>query len=316
MTVPRPMGWGLRRLVSALLVIWGAATLSFASLHLLKGDPARIIAGGGTAVGGSSSEVIAQINRDYGFDQPLPVQYGRFLGHLVRGDLGNSYQLNRPVSSILVEQLMPTLTLALCSALLGFALALVIAVSTAGRPRSRAVASTVELVLVSTPGFWLGILLLTAFSFRLQWFPALGNDGVAALVLPTLTLALPIAGTLALVMRDGLERALEEPFAITVRARGATEARLRLRHAVRHALLPVLNLSGWVLGTLLGGVVVVETVFARAGIGQVAVAAVNGRDLPVVTGVVVIATVAFVVINTALDAVDRLVDPRLRVDAR
>ena len=316
MTVPRPMVWGLRRLAAALLVIWGAATLSFASLHLLKGDPARIIAGGGTAVGGSSSEVLAQINRDYGFDQPLPVQYGRFLGHLVRGDLGDSYQLNRPVSSILVDQLVPTVTLALCSALLGFALALVIAVSTAGRPRSRAVASTVELVLVSTPGFWLGILLLTAFSFRLHWFPALGNDGVSALVLPTLTLALPIAGTLALVMRDGLERALEEPFATTVRARGATEARLRLRHAVRHALLPVLNLSGWVLGTLLGGVVVVETVFARAGIGQVAVTAVNGRDLPVVTGVVVIATVAFVIINTALDAVDRVVDPRLRVEAR
>ena len=316
MTAPRPMVWGLRRLAAALLVIWGAATLSFASLHLLKGDPARIIAGGGTAVGGSSSEVLAQINRDYGFDEPLPVQYGRFLSHLVRGDLGDSYQLNRPVSSILVDQLVPTVTLALCSALLGFALALVIAVSTAGRPRSRAVASTVELVLVSTPGFWLGILLLTAFSFRLHWFPALGNDGIGALVLPTLTLALPIAGTLALVMRDGLERALEEPFATTVRARGATEARLRLRHAVRHALLPVLNLSGWVLGTLLGGVVVVETVFARAGIGQVAVTAVNGRDLPVVTGVVVIATVAFVIINTALDAVDRVVDPRLRVEAR
>ena len=121
MTAPRRTTWGLRRLGSGLLVVWGAATLAFASLHLLKGDPARIIAGGGSAVSGSSPQILQQINHEYGFDQPLPVQYGRFLGHLARGSLGTSYQLNRPVRSILVDQLMPTVTLALCSAVLGFA---------------------------------------------------------------------------------------------------------------------------------------------------------------------------------------------------
>lgn len=306
------MRWWSGRVGLGVLVVWGAATLSFVGLHLLKGDPARIIAGGGGAVSGSSPQILAQINEQYGFHQPLLVQYGRFLGRLVRGDLGMSYQLNQPVTSVIVDQLWSTVALALGAAVLGFGLALALAIGTAGRPRARALFSNVELVLVSTPGFWVGILLLTAFSFRLQWFPVFGNDGIGSLVLPWLTLALPIAGTLALVMRDGLERALDQPFAITVRARGATATRLRLRHALRHALLPVLTLSGWTLGTLLGGVVVVETVFARAGIGQVAVTAVNGRDLPVVTGVVLIATLTFVVINTGLDALYRVVDPRLR----
>lgn len=304
--------WWLRRLGLGILVLWGAATLSFIGLHLLNGDPARIIAGGGGLLSGSSPQILAQINEQYGFNQPLLVQYGRFLGRLVSGNLGMSYQLNQPVTTVIFDQLWSTVSLALGAAVLGFGLAVVLAVSTAGRPRARAVCSTLELVFVSTPGFWVGILLLTVFSFRLQWFPVLGNDGVGSLVLPWLTLALPIAGTLALVMRDGLERALDQPFATTVRARGATATRLRLRHAVRHALLPVLTLSGWALGTLLGGVVVVETVFARAGIGQVAVTAVNGRDLPVVTGVVLVATLAFVLINTGLDALYRVVDPRLR----
>ncbi|GAA1838446.1 ABC transporter permease [Pseudonocardia ailaonensis] len=292
-------------------MVWGAATLSFLGLHLLKGDPARIIAGGGGAVSGQSQQILDQINAQYGFRQPLVVQYGRFLGELVTGDLGMSYQLNQRVTSVISDQLWSTVVLALGAAVLGFVLSLVLAVATAGRPRARSLSSTVELVLVSTPGFFVGILLLTVFSFRLGWFPVFGDDGIGSLVLPWLTLALPIAGTLSLVMREGLERALEQPFALTVRARGASATRLRLRHAVRHALLPVLTLSGWMLGALLGGVVVVETVFARAGIGQVAVTAVNGRDLPVVTGVVLVATIAFVVINTGLDALYRVVDPRL-----
>ncbi|WP_245633532.1 ABC transporter permease [Amycolatopsis jejuensis] len=306
-----PLRWWLRRAGLGAVVLWGAATLSFLGLHLVKGDPARVIAGTGV-LSGASPQLLARISKEYGFDQPLIVQYGRFLGRLVTGDLGTSYQRNQPVSTVIAEQLGPTVSLAAGAAVLGFGLALALAVSTAGRPRARAIFSTLELALVSTPGFWIGMLLLTVFSFRLHWFPVLGNDGIGALILPWVTLALPIAGTLALVMRDGLERALDEPFALTVRARGATATKLRLRHALRHALLPVLTLSGWTLGTLLGGVVVVETVFARGGIGQVAVTAVTGRDLPVVTGVVLVATTAFVVINTGLDALYRVVDPRLR----
>jgi peptide/nickel transport system permease protein len=269
-----------------------------------------LIAGG--ALSETSPRVLALITRQYGFNKPLIDQYLHFLSQLLHGHLGTSYQLNQSVSSLIFGQLWATASLALGAAVLGFALALVLALSTAGRPIGRAVSSAAELVFVSTPSFWVGILLLTAFSFHLHWFPVLGNNGVRSLVLPWITLALPIAGTLGLVMRDGLERALEQPFAITVRARGATPARLRWRHALRHALLPVLTLSGWTLGQLLGGVVVVETVFARAGIGELTVTAVNGRDFPVVTGVVMVTAAAFVVINTSVDAAYRVIDPRLR----
>jgi peptide/nickel transport system permease protein len=315
MLMPRLVRWWLRRALLAIVVLWGAATLTFIGLHLLPGDPARLIAGGGP-ISDISPDVLRIINHQYGFDRPLIDQYGRFLGQLLHGRLGNSYQLNQSVGSLILGQLWATTSLALGAAALGFGLALVLALSTAARPRSRAVLSAVELTFVSTPSFWVGILLLTAFSFRLHWFPVLGNDGVRSLVLPWITLALPIASALSLVMRDGLERALEQPFAITARARGATQTRIRFRHALRHALLPALTLSGWALGQLLGGVVVVETVFARAGIGEVVVTAVNGRDYPVVTGVVILAAVAFVLINTGVDLLYQVVDPRLRTVPR
>jgi peptide/nickel transport system permease protein len=301
--------WLLRRLLLGIVVLWGAATLAFIALHLLPGDPARLIAG---AESETTAAVIAHIRAEYGFSRPVPVQYGIFLADLARGRLGTSYQLGEPVSAAIGGQLWSTASLALGAAVIGLLLAFAVAVTTAGRPRLRAVTSTFELVCISTPSFWVGIMLLTAFSFQLHLFPVIGNSGINSLVLPWITLALPIAGVLGLVMREGMERALDQPFALTVRARGATEHRLRLRHAVRHALLPVLTLSGWSLSQLLGGVVVVETVFARQGIGELVVNAVSGRDFPVVTGVVLLTTVVLFVINIAVDLLYRIVDPRLR----
>lgn len=305
--------WLLRRLVLSIFVLWGAATLAFVGLHLLPGNPAELIAGGLHA---PSPKVVALVDHQYGFDRSLPAQYGTFLWHLLQGQFGTSYQLNQAVTTVIGDQLWASVSLALGAAIIGFLLALVVALATAGRPRARAVANPVELLFLSTPQFWVGILLLTAFSFRLHLFPVIGNAGIRSLILPWVTLALPIGAALAIVMREGLDRALEQPFALTVRARGATERRLRLRHALRHALLPVLTISGITLGQLLGGIVVVETVFARQGIGQVAVAAVDGRDFPVVTGIVVLAALAFVVINTGMDLLYRAVDPRIRAVPR
>lgn len=302
-------GWLLRRLLFGIVVLWGAATLAFVALHLLPGDPARLIAG---AESETTAAVIAHIRAEYGFSRPVPVQYGIFLADLARGRLGTSYQLGEPVSAAIGGQLWSTASLALGAAVIGLLVAFALAVTTAGRPRLRAVSSTFELVCISTPSFWVGIMLLTAFSFRLHLFPVIGNSGINSLVLPWITLALPIAGVLGLVMREGMERALDQPFTLTVRARGATEHRLRVRHAVRHALLPVLTLSGWSLSQLLGGVVVVETVFARQGIGELVVNAVSGRDFPVVIGVVLLTTLVLVVINVGVDLLYRIVDPRLR----
>lgn len=302
--------WLLRRLALAVLVLWGAATLSFLGLHLLPGNTAELIAGGLHA---PSPKQVAYVTHEYGFNRPLLDQYGRFLWNLLQGHFGTSYQLNQPVTKVIGSQLWPSAQLALGGAAIALVLAVVVALATAGRPRARAVSNPVELLFLSTPQFWVGILLLTAFSFRLHWFPVIGNGGIRSLILPWITLALPVASVFTIVMREGLDRALEQPFALTVRARGATEWRLRLRHALRHALLPVLTISGVTLGQLLGGIVVLEEVFARQGIGQVAVTAVENRDFPVVVGIVVLATVAFVVINSVVDLLYQVVDPRLRV---
>lgn len=303
------MGWVARRLALAVVVVWGAATLTFVGLHLLPGDPARIIAG--QQLQDPPPAVLAQIRHQYGLDRSALSQYWSYLGGLLHGDLGMSYKLNMPAARAIRGQLGATVLLTAAASVLAIVIALGAAATTAGRRRSRALVNVVELAFISTPSFLVGIVLLALFSFRLRWFPVVGNDGLATLVLPALSLALPVGAALSIVMREGLERALEQPFALTVLARGATQRRLRLRHLVRHGLLPVLTVSGWSIGQLFGGVVVVETVFARQGLGELAANAVTGRDLPVVTGVVLIAAVVFVVINTVLDVVYRFVDPRL-----
>ncbi|MGW4365646.1 ABC transporter permease [Nocardia takedensis] len=312
--VPEPLRRLAVRAGSALVVVWGAATLTFAGLLAIPGDPARAVAGGVAAT--ASPEVLARIRAEYGFDDPVLVQYLRFLGRLGRGDLGVSYQQNRPVLTIVTEQLGPTLLLAAGGMTLGLLLAVTVAVLTADRPRPRALAGTAEFTALSMPTFWIGFLLLALFSFHWKIFPVLGDDGIAALILPWVTLAVAIAGVLSQVARDGIEQALGQPFALTVRARGATELRVRTRHALRHAALPLLTMSGWMLGNLLGGVVVVETVFARQGLGQVLVSAVRGRDYPVVTGVVVLTAATFSLIALALDQLYSTVDPRVGAATR
>ncbi|MRH91241.1 ABC transporter permease subunit [Nocardia sp. SYP-A9097] len=312
--VPEPLRWLAGRLVLALVVMWGAATITFAGLLLIPGDPARAVAGGVAAT--ASPEVLARIRSEYGFDDPILVRYPRFLGRLLRGDLGVSYQQHRSVLSIITEQLWPTITLAVGGMTLGLLLAVGLALVTADRPRPRAIAQTAEFVALSMPTFWIGFLLLALFSFHWHVFPVLGNNGIAALVLPVITLAIAVTGVLSQVAREGIEQALDQPFSLTVRARGATETRVRVRHALRHAALPVLTLSGWMFGNLLGGVVVVETVFARQGLGQVLVTAVRGRDYPVVTGVVLLTAGTFSVISIGLDVLYRIVDPRIREVAR
>ncbi|WP_047224357.1 ABC transporter permease subunit [Protofrankia sp. BMG5.30] len=297
------------RLAAALAVLFGAATLAFAALQLVPGDPVTVLLGPSTT---ASAEVRAQIREDFGFDRPVVVQYASYLGHLLRGDLGESYQLQRPVAELIDSQLWPTVQLALAAAVLAVVVAVLSAVTTAGRPLPRALASAWELLAVSTPSYWLGIVLLTFFSFRLTIFPVAGAEGFASLVLPAITLALPVAGVLAQVLREGLETALAQPFVVTARARGLTRTAVRFRHALRHAAVSLVTLTGWLTGTLLGGAVLVEVVFARPGIGTLTLQAVSNKDMPVVIGVVLISASVFVLISTVVDLAYLAIDPRLR----
>ncbi len=307
---PVLLRYAAARLGSALLVVWAAATCAFVVLQLVPGDPVRAVVGSHALVGAEQREAI---RHQYGLDRPLLVQYVSHLGQLAQGRLGESYQLQQPVGDVLADQLGPTAELALWSTVTAVLLAVAVTLLTTGRARwPRRLSSVVELVVVSTPAFWLGIVLLTVFSFRLGWLPVTDTGDARALVLPVLTLALPIAAVLAPVLREGLLGALGQPFTLSARARGLAEHQVRSRHALRHAALPALTLAGWFTGTLLGGAVVVENVFARSGIGRVTLQAVSDRDLPVIQGVVALSAVVFVVAAALVDLAYAAVDPRLR----
>lgn len=293
---------------SVVLVLWGAATLAFVAFRIIPGDPVEVMLGPQAQV---SDAVKDGMRADLGLDRPVVEQYGAFLGRLVRGDLGESYQLRLPVAEVIGRQLGPTLQLSALALVIAVLLALASALLVRGRT-GRALASGVELVVLSSPVFWTGLVLLSVFSFQLGWFPVSGARDAAAIVLPAVTLALPVAALLSQVLRDGVEAAEREPFLLTVRARGAGPFRASLHHSLRHASVGGVTLAAYLVGSLLGGAVLVETVFARPGIGRVTLTAITDRDLPVITGVIMLSALVFVLVNTLVDLVVPLIDPRLR----
>ncbi|WP_433604606.1 ABC transporter permease [Dactylosporangium sp. CA-139114] len=299
----------LRRLGSAVVVLWAAATAAYLALHLAPGDTVDTLVGDGP----DTPQIRAQIAADLGLDRPAVVQYVTYLWRLLHGDFGRSYVLQRPVLDIIGSQVWPTVKLTLVACAFSAVIAVVVALVSTGRSRwVRGLVSALELSVVSAPGFLIGILLLSVFSFRLGWFPVSGDRDVSALVLPALSLALPIGGLLSQVLREGLERALDEPFAVTARARGLTRQALLWRHALRHALLPAVTLAGTLIGFLLSAAVVVERVFGRPGLGQVATDAVGTKDIPVVLAVVMLSAAIYVGLSTLADLTYLVVDPRLR----
>jgi peptide/nickel transport system permease protein len=299
----------LARLGASVLVLWGAVTLAFASLHLTPGGIVDAIVGQSTV----TPEVRAQIIADYGLDDPVYVQYFTYLGKVLQGDLGRSYQLHDSVLSLIATQAGASLQLTLAGLGAAAVIAVLLSLLTAKRSRRlRGLVSGLELVGISVPVFWAGILLLTVFSFQLGWFPAAGGDGLSGLVLPAAAVAISVTAMLSQVMREGLETVLDEPFVLTARARGLSDLAVRFRHALRHVLLPAVTLGGWLFGLVLGSLVTVETVFSRPGLGQLTVFAVTGKDLPVVMGVVILTSLLYVTVNILLDLLYLVIDPRLR----
>lgn len=297
------------RLAGAVFVLWAVATVTFFAIRLIPGDPAQAYLGGPGSQ--ASAEALERVRVEYGLDQPLLVQYVSQLGRLVQGDLGVSASQRTPVVQILGEQLGGTLLLAVLSLLVAWLLALGLAVwSTRGGRVSSAIGSGVELVAASLPQFWLATVLISLFSTWLGWLPPVSTGGAAGLVLPVLTLAIPVAGFLAQVMREPLLDAQSAPFAVSAAARGETRTGMLLRHGLRHASVPAVNLSGWAFGYLISGAVVVETIFARPGLGRTLLQAVTVRDVPVVTGVVLVSALAYVVVLLLADAAADVLDPR------
>ena len=305
----------LRKKGAALVVLWGAATIAFFAQLALPGDRATTIlnirAG---QVQQRTPEELAQINAQFGLQKPVIVQYLDYLGALVRGDFGTSYQQYRPVTAIIGEQLGSTVALSLTAILLAWVLMVVWVTLTAGRGRGvSGLGSTLDVITAGLPAYWLGIILLLVFGLGLRWFPIISGTSLQGIVLPAFTLAIPLAGFMAQSTRLEFERALDQPFVLSARMRGMGEWGIRLRHVLRHAAIPAVTLSGWALGATLSGAVIVESIFSRPGIGSVLVTAVNEQDLPVVTGIVTLVAVVYVLANLLVDIVYTLVDPRLEL---
>lgn len=307
--------WVAAKIGAAILVVWIVATLVFFALRL-SGDPLEAILGGPGSQAGE--ETVQAAIEAYALDQPLAWQYLLQLKDIATLQLGDSFARRQPVADLLAAQLPRTLALAAIS----LAVAWIIAVTgsiiqAASRGRAGIVVGVVmrglEIVASVMPQFWLGAVLIMIFSSGLGWLPATSaGSGATALVMPVITLAIPIAGFLSQVSRDALDEADAAPFAVTARARGAGEIRVLLRHTLRHASLPAIALSGWAFGNLLSGAVVVEVLFARPGLGRLLQEAALSRDVPVVIGAVVVVALMYVIVVTLTDVIELAADPRLR----
>jgi len=311
----RVFSWLAIRLAGCLFVLIAAATITFFALRLIPGDPAQAVLGGPGSQ--ASAAALAHVRAEYGLDKPLAVQYLLQLGKYAVGDFGTSYSLHEPVTEVIGAQIGGTLILSITSLAAAWVFALLLAMwSTRGGRIGTAIGSGLEIVAAAVPHFWLATVLILLFSSTLGWLPAVNVPGPIGIILPTLTLAVPLAGFLGQVMRESLLNAAASPFVQSARARGESESGVLWRHTLRHAALPAISLSGWAFGSLISGAVVVETIFARPGVGRTLLQAVQDRDVPLVSGIVLVVAAVYVIMTITADALDRIADPRLRTRDR
>lgn len=300
-----------KRLAQALLILLGVTMITFSLSFLIPADPVRMIAGRS-----AKAETVESIRRQLGLDQPLPVQYVRYLGRLVQGDLGRSYVQKSNVSELIASRLPATLLL--MAGAIGFEILLglsagLLAATRRGKTLDQTV-MVVSFVGVSAPQFVVGLILLYVFAYQLDWFPLGGYGTLSHLILPALTLGITGAGWYARITRSSAVDVFRQDYIRTARAKGLTESRVVLVHALRNAILPVIAMIGLDIGIFMGGAVVVESVFGWPGIGQLAWQAIQRIDIPIIMGVTLVAAVAIVIGNLLADIVTSLVDPRVRLN--
>jgi len=302
-----------RRLLSTLPVLVGITAFVFLMLHLVPGDPVMLLVGEG---GVASPEAMNALRHELGLTDPLPVQFVRYSAQMLRGDWGRSIRFNRPVLALLLENGQYTIQLAAAALVIAVAVGLPLGVLAAVH-RNRwgdSVAMFVSLVGVSMPSFWLGALLIFAFSLHFRWFPAIGQGGVNRLVLPGIALAFAPMASIARLVRSSLLEVFGEDYVRTARAKGMAERAVVIRHALRNALIPVVTFFGLEAGRLLAGAFVVETVFSRIGWGRLIINAILNKDFPVVQGAVFFIAVLYVAVNLLVDLSYAVLDPRVRFE--
>ncbi|TBU98963.1 peptide ABC transporter permease [Stutzerimonas kirkiae] len=308
----------LGRLGQALFVLWAAFTLSFLILYALPSDPVSIMLNQNGEMNAADQAQVAALKARYHLDQPLPVQYAIALRQALQLDLGQSIQSGQAVTQALWQALPGTAALAAAALLLALpsGVGLALLASRMRGPRLHEGLLALPSLAVSLPTFWVGLLLLQWLSFRIPLFPAMGNQGLAALVLPALTLAIPTAAVIAQVLSRSIAGVLQQPFVSALRSKGVSHDRLLFGHVLHNAAIPLLTLAGGIVGNLLAGAVVTETVFSRDGIGRLAQGAVASQDIPMVQGVVLLAAAIYILVNLLVDALYPLLDPRIDLARR
>ncbi|MBI2178713.1 MAG: ABC transporter permease [Candidatus Tectomicrobia bacterium] len=300
----------LRRLLLLLPVLWGVSTLVFLVTHVIPGDPVDLMLGE-TARPAQREEM----RKALGLDRPLLAQYGEFLGGLARGDLGSSLHQKRPVASLLAERAPATAELAAASLAVAMLIALPLGMAAARRAGSwlDLLAGMLAVLGASLPVFWLGPLLIIAFSLGLGWLPVSGRSGPLSLVLPAATLGMALAAILMRMARSSLLEVLPQDYLSAARAKGLSEGRVLWLHALRNACLPLITILGIQMGALLSGAIITETVFAWPGVGRLTIQAIAARDYPVVQGCVLLIAGVYVAVNFAADLAYAWLDPRVRL---
>jgi peptide/nickel transport system permease protein len=298
----------IRRLALSLTAMLGVVTIVFVLLHI-TGDPASLL-----VTQDATRQDMERIRAAYGLDQPLSVQYERFILRIARGDLGYSYRQGLPVTELVGERLGATFELALAAFVVAILLGVALGMTAAARRGSGVdtAAMTVALLGTSMPSFWLGLLLIIVFGVKLGWLPVSGYGGLDHLIMPAFVLGGFYAAQVSRLTRTSLLDVLAQDFVRTGRAKGLTDRALLFKHALRNAALPVLTVLGLHLGQMLGGALIVESIFAWPGMGRLAVQAVLGRDFPVVQGAAIMGAAVFIAVNLIVDLMYGWVDPRLR----
>ncbi len=298
-----------RRLLQAIPVLLGISLMTFGLIYYLPADPARMYAGPSATV-----ETVQRIRHELGLDQPLWVQYGRYMGRLVNGDLGFSYRKQIAVTTLLLDRLPNTLALTLAGVLVELVIGLPVGIVAAVNPGGWAdrLGTGLALVGISAPPFWLGLLLLYWFGYRLPLFPLGGPGGLDHLVLPALTAGLGGAAWYARMMRSSTLDILSTEYVRTARAKGRSRAAVVVRHVLPNALNPIITMAGLDIPWFIGGVVLVERVFNWPGLGRLAVEAIETVDVPLILGTVIVTALMVVLAGILIDVLQGLVDPRIR----
>ncbi|WP_432970882.1 ABC transporter permease [Dactylosporangium sp. CA-233914] len=299
----------LRRLAALGGLLVGVSVIVFTMVRLIPGDPARVLLG----TSGGDTEQLASIRAQLGLDEPLPVQYFRWLGRVFQGDFGRSFSQQKPVSELIVANAVPTLQLTLIALVVAFVGG--VAVGMIAALKRGSVLDTVlmgsSVLLLSIPSFWLGLLLLLLFGVQIPIFDVLGGTGLSGAILPGITLGLGGVGYIGRFVRSSVIEAHRQSFVVTARAKGISEGRVLTRHTARNAVLPVLTITGLQVGGVLSGTVMVEMIFSRPGLGRLLVDSILARDYLTVQAVVLLTCLMYALINLAVDLLYPVLDPRV-----